>query len=350
MPYFITNLTNKLLCGMKNFLIAFFTFVIWSFFALWVYFMMLPNEQEIAISKNVSPKEVVINTSVATEISDVSPTTVISQENNQPITTQELIDIEVLPEPLPASGLTARGSDNNIVFVFEKGISFIKNTSNLNIPLSLNAFKNLIKDYLIQYPQKEIHIISSYSATENFVSPNIGKQRGIQIKKMLIQTGINSSRIVVKSNIQDITFSSDNSYSNAIAFEFKPLDKKRIASIAPKAIKIPKSITFYPTFSNTNILKTKKLQELVARVTNILNSNPSTKVTLIGHTDNAKTSEENYTLGLSYANQIKWYLTAKGAIETKKIRIKSKGQTQPLKSNRTKKGSQANKRVVLEFK
>ncbi|MDB4175465.1 OmpA family protein [Flavobacteriaceae bacterium] len=335
---------------MKNFLIAFFTFVLWSFFALWVYFMMLPNEQEIAISKNVSPKEVVINTSVATETSDVSPTTVIPQENNQPITTQELIDIEVLPEPLPASGLTARGSDNNIVFVFEKGISFIKNTSNLIIPLSLNAFKNLIKDYLIQYPQKEVHIVSSYSATENFVSPNIGKQRGIQIKKMLIQTGINSSRIVVKSNIQDITFSSDNSYSNAIAFEFKPLDKKRIASIAPKAIKIPKSITFYPTFSNTTILKTKKLQELVARVTNILNSNPSTKVTLIGHTDNAKTSEENYTLGLSYANQIKWYLTAEGAIETKKIRIKSKGQTQPLKSNRTKKGSLANKRIVLQFK
>jgi len=183
---------------MKNFLIAFFTFVIWSLFALWVYFMMLPNEQEIAISKNVSPKEVVINTSVATEISNVSPTKAIIQESKEPITTQELIDTEVLPEPLPASGLTARGSDNNIVFVFEKGISFIKNTSNLNIPISLNAFKNLIKDYLIQYPQKEVHIISSYSATENFITPNIGKQRGLQIKNMLIQTGINSSRIVVK--------------------------------------------------------------------------------------------------------------------------------------------------------
>ncbi len=350
MPYFITNLTNKLLCGMKNFLIAFFTFVIWSFFALWVYFMMLPNEQEIAISKNVSPKEVVINTSVATEISDVSPTKVIPQENNQPITTQEIIDIEVLPEPLPAFGLTARGSDNKIVFVFEKGISFIKNTSNLNIPLSLNAFKNLIKDYLIQYPQKEVHIISSYSATENFVSPNIGKQRGMQIKNMLIQTGINSSRIVVKSNIQDITFSSDNSYSNAIAFEFKPLDKKRIASIAPKAIKIPKSITFYPTFSNTNILKTKKLQELVIRVAQILDSNPNTSITLVGHTDNSGTTEENYSLGLSYAKQLRWFLSSKASIDKKRVRVLSMGESQPLKSNRTKKGSLANKRIVLQFK
>ena len=87
--------------------------------------MMLPNEQEIAISKNVSPKEVVINTSVATEISNVSPTKAIIQESKEPITTQEPIDTEVLPEPLPASGLTARGSDNNIVFVFEKGISLV---------------------------------------------------------------------------------------------------------------------------------------------------------------------------------------------------------------------------------
>ena len=287
--------------------------------------MMLPNEQEIAISKNVSPKEVVINTSVATEISNVSPTKAIIQESKEPITTQEPIDIEVLPEPLPASGLTARGSDNNIVFVFEKGISFIKNTSNLNIPISLNAFKNLIKDYLIQYPQKEVHIISSYSATENFVSPNIGKQRGMQIKNMLIQTGINSTRIVVKSNIQDITFSSDNSYSNAIAFEFKPLDKKRIASIAPKAIKIPKSITFYPTFSNTNILKTKKLQELVIRVAQILDSNPNTTVTLVGHTDNSGTTEENYSLGLSYAKQLRWFLKFQREYRQKKSTRTIKG-------------------------
>lgn len=339
MPYFITNLTNKHLSGMKNFLIAFFTFVIWSFFALWVYFMMLPNEQE-----------VVINTSVATETSDVSPTTVITQENKEPITTQKLIGDEVLPEPLPPSGLTARSLDNNIVFIFEKGISFIKNTSNLNIPLPLNAFKSLIKDYLIQYPQKEVHIISSYSATENFVTPNIGKQRGMQIKNMLIQTGINSSRIVVKSNIQDITFSSDNSYSNAIAFEFKPLDKKRIASIAPKVIKTPKSSTFYPTFNNTNILKTKKLQELVIRVAKILDSNPNINITLVGHTDNSGTTEENYSLGLSYAKQLRWFLTSKGSIDKKRVLVISKGESQPLKSNRTKKGSLANKRIELQFK
>ena len=336
---------------MKNFSIAFFTFVIWSFFALWFYFLILPNKHTTSVRESKTASILEASTIKSSKITPIDmPEKAIHQENSKVIENSLLVDNHVLAPPIPPSGLTARNADNNIVFVFEKGISFTKNDSDLTIPLPLIGFKNLLKDYLVQHPQKEVHIISSYSATENFVTPNIGKQRGLKIKNILIQSGIDSSRIVVKSNIEEINFSSDASFSNGIAFEFKQLDKNRIATSASTTIKIPKNITFYPTFSNTTILKTKKLQELVTRVTNILNSNPSTKVTLIGHTDNAKTSEENYTLGLSYANQIKWYLTAKGAIETKKIRIKSKGETQPLKSNRTKKGSQANKRVVLEFK
>ena len=331
---------------MKNFLIAFFTCVVWSFFALWVYFMMLPKEQKIAVSENISPKEIEMS---STRVR-VTPTVEIQNQNKKPITTQELIDDVNLSATLPASGLTARDPDNKIVFVFEKGISFTKNASTLKIPLSLNAFKNLLKDYLVQHPQNEVHIISPYSATENFVTPNIGEQRGIQLKNMLIQAGIDSSRIVVKSTIQELVFSSDNSYSNAIGFDFKPLDKKRIAAIIPKAIKTPKSITFYPSFANTNILKTKKLQELLTRVTQILDSNPNTKLTIVGHTDNSGTTEENYSLGLSYAKQLRWFLTAKGSVDKKRVRVLSKGESQPLKSNRTKKGSLANQRIVLQFK
>ena len=278
--------------------------------------MMLPNEKKIAVSENISLKEEVIS-------------------SKKPIKTQKLIDVVDLSATLPASGLTARDPDNNIVFVFEKGISFTKNASTLKIPLSLNSFKNLLKDYLVQQPQNEVHIISSYSATENFVIPNIGEQRGIQLKKMLIQTGIDSSRIVVKSNIQDITFSSDNSYSNAIGFDFKPLDKTRIAATILTAIETPKSITFSPSFTNTDILKTKKLQELVTRVSQILDSYPGAIVTLVGHTDNSGTTEENYSLGLSYAKQLRWFLTAKGPIDKKRVRVLSKGESQPLKSNRT---------------
>ncbi len=336
---------------MKNFLIAFFTFIVWSIFALWIYFMVLPNEQKIALSDTISPKEIVGDKANATKIiTKVTPTLNTEEDSNKTVTPPRLDNSIDLPANSPNTGLTATDGTNNIVFEFNKGISFIKNTKKLSIPLQLNAFKILLKDYLIQFPKKEVHIISTYSATENFVTPNIGQQRGIQLKNILTQSGIDSARIVVKSSIEDISFTSENLYSNAIRFEFKPLNKNRIIANIPQVIKMPKSITFSPEFDGATILKTKKLQNLVIRVTQILDSYPMAILTLVGHTDNAGTTEENYTLGLSFAKQLRWFLTAKGPVDKNRVRVLSKGESQPIKSNRTEKGGQANKRIVLQFK
>ena len=207
---------------MRNFLIAFFTFVVWSFFALWVYFLMLPNKQE--ITSNTTK---VSNESVSNKTNE-SSTLLIQNENKQSVATKQTIKNIKFSEPTESFGLTARDTENNIVFEFKKGITFIKNDSYLDIPVSLNSFKILLKEYLLQHPEKEVHIISFYSATENFVTPNIGLQRGLQIKNMLINAGIDSTKIVVKSNIADISFSNENSYSNAIEFKFQPLNTKKL--------------------------------------------------------------------------------------------------------------------------
>ena len=336
---------------MKNFLIAFFAFIVWSLFALWVYFMMLPNKQVTTVGDPISLKGIGVDNTNPTKFTTTVTPAVDTQEESKKTVTPPHSDNSI-DEPSNSSntGLTATDATNHIVFKFNKGISFIKNTNKLSIPLQINAFKILLKDYLIQYPQKEVHIISTYSATENFVTPNIGQQRGIQLKKTLIKSGIDSARIIVKSSIEDISFSSENKYSNAIRFEFKPLDKNRIIAGNPQAIKMPKSITFSPEFAGANILKTKELQDLVIRVTQILDNYPRAIVTLVGHTDNAGTTEENYTLGLSFAKQLRWFLTAKGPIDKKRVRVLSKGESLPIKSNRTEKSGQANKRIVLQFK
>jgi len=329
---------------MRNFFIAFFTFVVWSFFALWVYFLMLPNKQEITSNTAIVSIE-----SVSDKTND-SSTLLIQNENKQSVATKQTIKNIKISEPTESFGLTARDAENNIVFEFKKGITFIKNDSYLDIPVSLNSFKILLKEYLLQHPEKEVHIISFYSATENFVTPNIGLQRGLQIKNMLINAGIDSTKIVVKSNISDISFSNENTYSNAIEFKFQLLSTKKVTKeIIPKEISRPSSITFSPKFSNTTILKTKKLQELLIGVTKILNQYPNAKITLIGHTDNSGTTEENYIQGLSYAKQLRWFLTNKSTVDKKRVRILSKGESQPIKSNRTPKGSLINKRIVLQF-
>ena len=329
---------------MRNFFIAFFTFVVWSFFALWVYFLMLPNSQEIT-----SNTTIVSNESLSDKPNENS-TLLIQNEKKQSVATEQTIKNIKFSEPTESFGLTARDTENNIVFEFKKGIPLVKNDSYLDIPESLNSFKILLKNYLLQHPEKEIHIISFYSATENFVTPNIGQQRGTQIKNMLINAGIDSTQIVVKSNIADISFTNENTYSNAIEFKFQPLNPKRVAqAIITKEISMPNSITFSPEFSNATILKTKKLQELLVRVTQILNQYPNVKVTLVGHTDNSGTTEENYILGLSYAKQLRWFLTSKSTVDKKRIRILSKGESEPIKSNRTLKGRLINKRIVLQF-
>ncbi|MGK0386574.1 MAG: OOP family OmpA-OmpF porin, partial [Patiriisocius sp.] len=193
----------------------------------------------------------------------------------------------------------------------------------------------------------EVHIISKYSAIENFETPNIGIQRGNEIKNLLTTLGIDSTRVIVKSSIEEIKFSTDNSYSNAIGFEFKHLNEDHIALVTPEITAIPEVITFYPRISDSGILKSKKLDELVETVINIFEEDPTIKITIVGHTDNSGTANENYNRGLNYAKDVRWYLVTKGKIDRLKIKVSSKGDVEPLRSNRTRNGRSANKRVEL---
>ena len=130
---------------MKNFSIAFFTFVIWSFFALWLYFLILPNKHTTSVRESKTASILEVSAIKSSKITPIDmPEKAIQQENSKVIENSLLVDNHVLAPPNPPSGLTARNADNNIVFVFEKGISFTKNDSDLTIPLPLIGFKNLL--------------------------------------------------------------------------------------------------------------------------------------------------------------------------------------------------------------
>jgi outer membrane protein OmpA-like peptidoglycan-associated protein len=71
------------------------------------------------------------------------------------------------------------------------------------------------------------------------------------------------------------------------------------------------------------------------------------KLELYGHTDNLGTKEENYELGLKRAQKTKEALVSFG-IDPKKIKVFSKGDSEPIATNKTSKGRLLNRRV--EFK
>lgn len=334
---------------MKNFLLAFLICIVWSFFALWLYSWLLPNTIETATSNNFTP-EISLDSSISSELLKTA-----SNTNNTDIISDSvaLLATEISDDIIAAKenifGLSGITPENDIVFRFEEGISFTKNTNTLTIPESLKDFKYKINTYLIEHPQTEVHIISRYSAIENFETPNLGMQRGAQIQKLLTEIGIESKRIVVKSSIEELEFSQDHTYLNAIAIEFKPLNENRIAAIEAETPVIPEAITFYPRVSNTGILKSKKLDELLETVKTILNTNPTIKVTIIGHTDNSGNATENFKMGLTYAEEIRWYFVAQGEMDRTRIKAISRGEVQPIRSNRTARGRRANKRVELQF-
>lgn len=65
-----------------------------------------------------------------------------------------------------------------------------------------------------------------------------------------------------------------------------------------------------------------------------------------GHTDSTGIEPYNYQLGLKRANNVKVYLTEKGAISNKLI-VSSKGESEPISSNETNLGREENRRVEI---
>ena len=70
-------------------------------------------------------------------------------------------------------------------------------------------------------------------------------------------------------------------------------------------------------------------------------------VIVVGHTDSVGTNAYNLNLGQRRAEAVKRYLTSQG-VEATRVYTDSKGENQPIASNKTAQGRSENRRVVVE--
>jgi OOP family OmpA-OmpF porin len=70
-------------------------------------------------------------------------------------------------------------------------------------------------------------------------------------------------------------------------------------------------------------------------------------VVVVGHTDSVGTDDYNLKLGMRRAEAVKQYLTSQG-VEASRVYSDSKGESQPVASNKTAQGRSENRRVVVE--
>lgn len=85
----------------------------------------------------------------------------------------------------------------------------------------------------------------------------------------------------------------------------------------------------------------------LSQIIKYLNTNPSVKIIIVGHTDNSGTFANNITLSKSRAQSIKNYLVTIGKIDEKRLMFEGVGQCCPISTNATEEGRKLNRRVEI---
>ena len=248
----------------------------------------------------------------------------------------ELVDARAATLKLTENGTAVlEGYDQ---FAFEIG----------SVEPRLNANNELFIDtlayYLNRFPAKNITITAFYREAEKDSSygyfENLGTARAAAIRTLLVEDGIEESRITL-----DYGLSEDIQLSEPMTFE----------SYIPEGPEEFEKIQFTfknMTFSDANFQFDSYLfnpgSALLLYADSVkayLDLNPDKGLTIIGHTDQIGESEYNEELGLKRAKSAKEYFQEKYDISSKRIQTESEGEGRPVAENKTHEGRQKNRRV-----
>lgn len=114
---------------------------------------------------------------------------------------------------------------------------------------------------------------------------------------------------------------------------------------ALKQVVVIKGVTFQPGSSRLTL----NAERLLNRVAQSIAGQPSMKIEIAGHTDNAGSATGNLQLSQNRAGAVKSYLVKKGGIAEGRLRANGYGPYQPVASNKTARGREANRRVEFRI-
>jgi OOP family OmpA-OmpF porin len=80
-----------------------------------------------------------------------------------------------------------------------------------------------------------------------------------------------------------------------------------------------------------------------------LDEEPARYLDVVGHTDAVGAMEYNQKLGLRRAQAVQAWFEGQG-LAVERIKVSSKGETQPIADNATQKGRAMNRRAEITFK
>lgn len=306
---------------MTKFWPAMLVFLLWSFFALIVHeFASNSIFGECAISHHRQNDKQGLNAPTAKQA--VQQT---NQNNNTPF--------------------TAKNADGETIFKFSKGFITNNLNGNVKIPDELASFKDSIYDYLNENQEKELLITGKYLSSEVNLKEgtNFANSRIQHIKNILIVAGVNPDRVIPKIKVSRYEYDKNGEYNSGISLNFQNTNDENLAKIEEGI----SNKTLYSNFAVKEFKPDRKLEGYTIELSNYLQKYPNKKVFIVGHTDSVGVNNDQF--GMDRANNVKDYLITQGISEAI-IKVSSKGENEPIATNKTEEGRAKNRRIEITIK
>lgn len=302
---------------MKNFLVAFFVFLLWSIFGMWYHSCII--------------KELCHDTNLDNQI--ITETDAI--KNND--MTSDVSSKEI------SNPFEVKDEKGNVLFKFPDNLGIKANEFSINFPDGSDNFKELIFKFLNENQNKELTITGLFNSTETNNNGSIGLDRSNFIKNMLVKFGVNADRISLKNEFKDYNYDSEGNYTGGILFGFSDISEDKLKTIESGIA----NKTLYSGFGSKQFAPDNTLQAYALELKNYLNKYSNKSANIVGHTDSVGDLEANDWYGMERAKNVKLYLESQG-IDGSRLVAFSKGETEPIDSNGTLEGRRKNRRIEIK--
>jgi OmpA-OmpF porin, OOP family len=218
---------------------------------------------------------------------------------------------------------------------------------------SINLGINNLKMFFDKNPNHKLLITGYATSDEKNTSayPNLGFARANDVKNYFVSKGFSPSQFDITGELRDTWKTEKDTVLGPINYKILTVntnDKKEDWNAIKSKINANPLVLYFNTGQAEINLSTEERQK-VADLVNYLDNVSGSKLSTIGHTDNAGNRDTNIKLGLNRANFAKDYLSKNG-VSADRIEASSKGPDEPIADNSTADGKAKNRRTVVTIK
>lgn len=301
---------------MKNFFLAFLVFLVYSIFGMWYFSCKVKG------LCGIKEENIITETNTPVKKDTMSPKE------------------EKILNNLFQDSFIIRDKNGDPLFSFKENFKINSSEGSILIPASIEAFKDSIYNYLNVNQTKELVITGLRSATE---TNSMALERANEMKAILVDFGVNGDKISVKESVADITFNTKGEAFGGVNFNISELSVERLSEIETGiANKI-----LYSGFGSKGFRPDNTLQAYALELKNYLEKYSNKTATITGHTDSVGDNIANDWFGMERAKNVKKYLISQG-IDANRLSALSKGETEPLDTNKTLEGRRKNRRIEIK--